>query len=177
MLSYNGFRAALVVVVLLLIVGAASAQEPEMTEPLALGDQIHVLEIELAPTGPPSIEMTTDDRIVFSAEAAGTTSGAIAGTMTSRISEVNRLPPPANQTFSETFVIETELGRLEGFYAGSIFVEEGTDAAPINAHGYILNVSGAYADLFMAEVFVSGQVNFVDGRSTGAVSTMTIFPR
>ena len=75
------------------------------------------------------------------------------------------------------FTIETDLGTLEGYYAGSFYLSEAGDGADIDAYGQILSVSGAYADLYLAEVFVTSQVQFVDGRSVGESGTMTISTR
>lgn len=41
----------------------------------------------------------------------------------------------------------------------------------------ILLVSGAYADLYLADVYVSSTVQFADGRSVGESGTMTITAR
>jgi hypothetical protein len=72
------------------------------------------------------------------------------------------------------FTIETEQGMIQGYYAGSLYLAEGSDSASINAAGQILSVSGTYADLYLADVFVNSAVQFVDGRSVGESGTMTI---
>ena len=72
------------------------------------------------------------------------------------------------------FTIETELGVIEGFYTGSFHRPDDMDHADIDASGKILSVSGAYADLYLADVFVKSAVQFVDGRSIGESGTITI---
>lgn len=87
------------------------------------------------------------------------------------------MPAPPLHPVTVMFTIETEDGTLEGFYAGSLYLAEGSDQASIHASGMLLSVSGAYADLYLAEVFVSSTVQFVDGRSVGESGTMTITAR
>lgn len=165
---------AFAVVLLITALTTVLAQEQEMTTPLDLAGEPLVLEFFVGAAGPPDFEPLTDGRLVFKVEAEGSVSGAFEGTMRSAITEVNP-DPPIFQGLSITFTIETEDGVLEGYYTGTIYhPEPDAPIATVHAHGQILSVSGAYADLFLADVFVASEVQFVEGRSTGETGTMTI---
>jgi hypothetical protein len=72
-----------------------------------------------------------------------------------------------------TFTIETADGRIEGYYVGSLYLPEGASDLVSNGSGQILSVTGVYADLFLAEVFLNGQIH----GGTGSTETMIISPR
>lgn len=157
--------------------GAAQAQDAAPVEPLALRDEPVVLNFSVGAAGPPTIEMLSDGRMTFRIQAAGEISGAFSGTVSAKVTEVTAAPSPPFHPVTVMFTIETELGQIEGYYAGSLYLAEGSDSAIIDASGQILSVSGAYADLYLAEVIVSSAVQFVDGRSMGESGTMTIAAR
>lgn len=164
----------------LIVVGAFSvafAQDMVPVEPLNLSSEPVILEYSLGAAGPPAIEPLTDGRMTFRIQGAGQVSGALAGNISALISEVTAMPSPPLHPVTVMFTIETEQGLLEGFYAGSLYLAEGSDQAAIHGYGRILSVSGTYADLYLAEVFVSSTVQFVDGRSVGESGTMTITAR
>ncbi|NDJ78705.1 MAG: hypothetical protein GYB65_20845 [Chloroflexi bacterium] len=163
-------------VIVLALTGLATAQEPDMTTPLELDDAPLELEFSIGAAGPPTIEPLSDGRVVFKINAEGPVTGALEGTMRSAITEVNP-DPPVYQGIGITFTIETENGMLEGFYSGTIYHPTDAPIATVSGHGQILSVSGAYADLFLADVLVSSEVQFEDGRSTGESGTLTITPR
>lgn len=154
-----------------------SAQGPDMIEPMQISGGILKLQYEGRPAGPPSVEPLSDNRIVFSIEAAGSVSGDLQGSMTTTISEVHPVPAPPSQWFTAMFVIETENGRIEGFYAGALYRPEGADAAEVHGEGQVLSVSGVFADLYLATVFVQGSVAYQDGIGVGDNGTMVIVPR
>ncbi len=168
-------------VICVVIVGALGtvvAQEGGMIEPLNLSNEPVILEFSTTGTaGPPTIEPLTDGRMTFRITGIGEVSGALQGSISARVSEVTPMPSPAFHAVSVMFTIETEDGVIEGFYAGSFHRSAEGDQAVINASGLILSVSGAYADLYLAEVFVTSAVQFVDGRSVGESGTMTIAAR
>lgn len=173
-------RLVFLLIVSVIVVGAfgiINAQEEAMIEPLALAGEPVVLSFSLSAAGPPTIEPLTDGRMTFRILAAGEVSGAVAGSISARVSEVTAMPPPPFHPVTVMFTIETEAGQIEGFYAGSLHRPEGADQADITASGTILSVSGAYADLYLADVTVSSQVQFVDGRSVGESGTLTIAAR
>jgi hypothetical protein len=171
-------QAILIILTLLLVIGSVSAQDQEMTEPLDLSGQPIVLEFSVGPTGPPTIEPLADGRVLFKINPAGPVTGDLVGTMSSAVTEVNPHPSPIFQPISITFTIETDQGSLDGYYAGTIFVVQGAElVAHINGHGRILSVDAAYADLFLADVFVTSQVQFSNGQGTGESGTMTITAR
>lgn len=167
----------LVIFVMIGVSGAVAAQEGEMIEPLDLSGGPIVLEFSTGAAGPPTIEPLTDGRMTFRIMAAGEVSGAFAGSISAHVSEVTSNPPPTFHPVTVIFTIETEQGQIKGYYAGSFHRPEGTDQANISASGLILSVSGVYADLYLADVYVSSTVQFVDGRSVGESGTMTIAAR
>ncbi len=175
------FRLSLFVFTLgVAVIGLTSislAQDIEPVEPLNLSDQPVVLEFSTGAAGPPTIEPLTDGRMAFRIQAAGEVSGTFEGSLSALVSEVTAMPSPPLHPVTVIFTIETQDGTLEGFYAGSLYLAEGSDSASINAAGQILSVSGAYADLYLANVFVSSAVQFVDGRSVGESGTITITVR
>lgn len=154
----------------------ASAQDPDRTEAMQLSGHIVKLQYEIRPAGPPLIEMVSDNRVVFSIQTSGAISGDLQGTLTTRITEVHPEQPPAHQWITSVFVIETEAGRIEGFYTGTIHRPEGADSAELHARGQVLSVSGAFADLFRAEVYVQATVPFENGVGVGEIGGMVIAP-
>lgn len=161
------------------IFGVAMAQDDAMIEPIDFSSAPVVLEYTTAGSGPPAItiEPLTDGRMAFRVDGSGTVSGAFEGTITFRVSEVTPNPSPPFHPIAVMFTIETEDGVIEGYYVGSFHLPEGADQSNVNASGQILSVSGAYADLYLADVFVTGTVQFVDGRSVGDSGTITIAAR
>ncbi|MCB9455137.1 MAG: hypothetical protein H6671_04010 [Anaerolineaceae bacterium] len=164
----------------IVVIGVASmslAQDIVPVEPLDFSNEPVVLEFSNGAAGPPTIELLTDGRMTFRIAGAGEVSGALSGSLTATISEVTAMPSPPLHPVTVMFTIETEQGVIEGFYAGSLYLAGGSDQADIHAAGMILSVSGAYADLYLADVYVSSTVQFVDGRSVGESGTMTITVR
>ncbi len=153
------------------------AQDLIPVEPLSLSAQPVVLEFSTGAAGPPVIEPLTDGRMAFRIMAAGEISGAFEGSISASVSEVTAMPSPPLHPVTVMFTIETEQGMIQGYYAGSLYLAEGSDNASIHAAGQILSVSGTYADLYLADVFVNSAVQFVDGRSVGESGTMTITVR
>lgn len=173
-------RLVLLLIVCVAVVGAfgiINAQEEAMIEPLDLTDGPVVLSFSLGAAGPPTIEPLTDGRMTFRIQGAGEISGDLTGSLSARISEVTAMPPPPFHPVTVIFTIETESGQIDGFYAGSLHRPDGAEQADITASGTILSVSGAYADLYLADVTVSSQVQFVDGRSVGESGTLIISAR
>lgn len=169
-----------IVVVSFLVMGlcsAAFAQDAAPVEPLDFSGEPVVLEFSTGAAGPPTIEPLTDGRMTFRIAGAGEVSGAFAGSLSVTVSEVTAMPSPPLHPVTVMFTIETEQGMIEGYYAGSLYLAEGSDSATIHAAGQILSVSAAYADLYLAEVFVDSAVQFVDGRSVGESGTMTLIAR
>lgn len=173
-------RVLCLVVVIVALAGLTSmslAQDIAPIEPLVLAGEPVIVDYSLGAAGPPTIEPLTDGRMAFRIAGAGSVTGDLEGEMTARISEVTAMPSPPFHGVSVQFSIETELGQIEGYYAGSLYLPDGADQAAINAAGRILSVSGAYADLYLADVYVTSTVQFVDGRSVGETGSMTIAAR
>ncbi|MCC6613099.1 MAG: hypothetical protein IT320_06440 [Anaerolineae bacterium] len=178
MLKRSHFLTLLVVCLAIVgLSGMALAQEADMIEPINLASTPVVVDFSTAAAGPPTIELLTDGRMTFRIMSAGSASGTLAGTITARVSEMTSNPSPPFHQVTVMFTIETEAGMIEGYYAGNFHHPEGEDLATIRATGVILSVSGAYADLYLADVIVSSTVQFVDGRSVGESGTISIFAR
>jgi len=159
------------------LLGIATAQDSDMIEPLDLASSPLVLEFSTGGAGPPTIEFLTDGRMTFRVTGIGEVSGAFNGNITARISEVTPNPSPSYHPITVMFTVESEQGMFEGYYAGSFHQMDGADYADISASGKILSASGAYADLYLADVIVTSEVQFVDGRSVGESGTITISAR
>lgn len=151
-----------------------AAQDIQPVDPLALAADPVVLEFSTGSAGAPTIQLLTDGRMTFRIMAAGDVTGSFDGSISAKVSEVTPDPSPRFHPVTVIFTIETEQGQLEGFYAGSFYQPEGADQATIVASGKILSVSGVYADLYLADVYVNSAVQFVDGRSVGESGTITI---
>lgn len=154
-----------------------AAQDAQPVEPLPLASEPVMLEFSVGAAGPPTIEPLTDGRMTFRIAAAGEVTGALGGSLSAKISEVTPAPSPSYHSVTIIFTIETDDGVLEGYYAGSFHQPDGADQANISAVGKILSVSGAYADLYLADVYVTSTVQFVDGRSVGESGSMLIAAR
>jgi hypothetical protein len=154
-----------------------NAQGPDVIDPMQLSDTILKLQHDVRPTGPPTVEMLSDDRLAFSLEVSGEVSGDLQGSITARISEVHPVPALPRQSFTSMFVIETEAGRIEGFYTGVLYRPESADAAEVHGEGRILSVSGVYADLYLASIFVQSTVPYQDGVGIGENGSMVIAPQ
>lgn len=174
---YALVRVLIVCVVVSGVFSVALAQDIVPIEPLDLSSEPVVLQFSSGAAGPPTVEPLTDGRMTFRIQAVGEVSGAFEGSLSALVSEVTAMPSPPLHPVTVMFTIETEVGTLEGFYKGSLYLAEESDQAIIHASGLILSVSGAYADLYLADVFVTSAVQFVDGRSVGESGTMTIAVR
>ena len=164
---------------LLLSAGTGLADSDEPTDPLQLGDELLVVDDSLGPADqPPSFEMLSDNRAVFKVNAAGSVSGDLEGTMTSNPNQVVELPDPATDSGAATFTIETADGTIEGYYIVTLHGVVGDSVGTVYGHGHILAVTGVYADLFLAEVYVTGEVPLdPEGVGTGENGTITLAPR
>jgi len=171
------FRILLIGITILGMSSAVLAQDIDTIEPLDLSAGPVALEFSLSAAGPPTIELLTDGRMTFRIMAVGQVSGSLEGNLMAKVSEVTAMPSPPLHPVTVMFTIETELGTLEGYYAGSLHLADGSEQAVVNASGLILSVSGAYADLYLADVYVSSTVQFVDGRSVGESGILTIAAR
>lgn len=160
------------ILLLLMLTMVVLGQDVEPVEPFALSSEPVILEFSTGATGPPTVKPLTDGRITFRISVAGEVTGTINGEITGQVSEVHA--NPGFHPVTVMFTIETEQGTVEGFYIGNLYLAEGSDRSSINASGKILSVSGAYADLYLADVFVTSGVQYVDGRSVGESGTMTI---
>ncbi len=149
----------------------------EMTEHPDFADQLLVLLFNTAPTGPPDLEPLPQDRQIFKIKARGPVKGSLVGEMTQSITEVHTFPPSVLQGVAISFMITTEQGKIEGYYTGSIHFIDAESKWLINAYGQILSVTGAYAELLLAEVFVKSEVPREEGRAQGENGRMTISPR
>lgn len=173
----NWISFLLIAILTLASVPATDAQDPDMTEPMQVSGKLLKLQYDVRPAGPPSIELLSDSRVVFSIVASGDISGDLQGTMTTTITEVHPDPTPPSQWFTSVFVVETDEGHFEGFYSGALYRPEGADAAEVRGEGIVLSVSGVYADLYRATVFVQGSVPYENGMGVGENGSMVIVPQ
>jgi hypothetical protein len=160
-------------VALLALTGSVFAQDSETTDPLPLSEHLLVLEFSTQNASEPHMEMLNDGRGAFSVTASGSVSGDLDGAVTLNVNQVVRIPEVALDTLAVTFTIETDVGRIEGYYVGSLYLATGSRVLTSNGSGQILSVTGVYADLFLAEVFVTGQIT----PDAGSSETMIISPR
>lgn len=151
------------------------AQDGEVVEPLELSQPL-IVNYNLAPAGPPVIESLSDGRRIFRLDAAGQVSGALEGTISGTVTQAQT---PGYEPITNTFVIETEDGRVEGYLTGTYHpqLDDNLDGiSELVLHGQVLSVTGKYADLFLAQVFVRSEVNVSGGMGTEEVGEMTIAP-
>ena len=151
----------LFVVFMLFVVTMSAAAQDARSFPHAL-----TLHISAAPTEPPIIDDLGDDWTLFHVNPAGSVTGDLEGTYTQRITQetpcstcdaaVNQLQP-----ITAFFTIETDEGSIEGYYSGAFYsTEESFPDNYIRVHGQILSVTAAYADLYLADVYYDGIVDF-----------------
>ena len=123
---------------------------------------------------------------VFKVNPVGTVTGDLEGTFSERITQVEPADevPAINllQEIATFFTIETEEGVIEGYYSGPFYFPEDTFPDPVShQHGQVLSVTAAYADLYLADVFYDGMVDYeeVDGNlfALGDSGTLIITPR
>lgn len=178
-------RMIVVILPLALLVGVwpGSAQD----EAQILPERVLSLEFSAGPTEPPIIE-EAPDTFVFKVNPVGTVTSALEGTFAQRVTQVHPFvlePTNAiNQQFPITtfFTIETDEGAIEGYYAGAFYFPEAVHPdASVQQYGQVLSVTATYADLYLAEVFYEGIVDFeeVDGMMIGLGDSgmLTIAPR
>jgi hypothetical protein len=153
--------------------GPVFAQETGTTESLPLSEHLLVLEFSLQNASVPHMEVLNDGRGVFTITASGSVSGDLDGTATFYVNQVVSIPEVALDPLAVTFTIETADGKIEGYYVGSLYLFDGASVLTSNGSGQILSVTGVYADLFLADVFLTGQISPDNGSS----ETMIISPR
>ena len=148
--------------------------------------QVRTMQFSAAPTEPPTVE-EAEGTFVFKLSAVGEMTGDMEGTFTQHITQVH--PDVLNASvlnrllyITTFFTIETADGTIEGYYAGPFYFPEATlPDATVRQRGQVLSVTAAYADLFMADVFYDGIVDFeeVEGNMIGVSDsgTLTIAPR
>ena len=129
------------------------------------------LHISSAPTEPPTVDVLTDGSNLFRINPVGSVTGDLEGSFAQRITQVDscsNCDPAVNQLIPITafFTIETGEGSIEGYYSGAFYsTEESFPDQLVKAHGQILSVTAAYADLYLADVYYDGVVDFeeIDG--------------
>lgn len=171
----------------ILLLGLLGTLLPASAQDAPRYPAILTLHISAAPAEPPIIEDTADGGVVFKVNPVGSVTGDLEGTYSQRITQVDPCPtcePQANQLIpiAAFFVIETADGSIEGYYSGAFYAsEESFPDQLLNVHGQILAVTGAYADLYLADVYYDGIVDFeeVDGSLVGLgdSGTLIIAPR
>lgn len=174
---------AIVVLSLAMLIWPLSAQD----DTAVLPERVLSLQFSAGPTEPPVIE-EADDTFIFKVNPIGIVSGSLEGAFIQRITQVHpNVLDPTNAVnrqlgVSTFFTIETDEGIIEGYYAGTFYFPEAVHPdAVVRQYGQVLSVTAAYADLYLAEVFYDGVVDFeeVDGAMIGLgdSGTLTIAPR
>lgn len=148
-----------------------------MIEPISFASQTLTLAFSTTPDEGVFSEPLSGSRQVFIVNASGKVSGEISGEISQQVTEVHRVPAPNHQGIAISFQVTSGLGSIKGYYTGSITMAEEKTHWQVHGRGQLLSVSGAYAELFLAEVFISSQVPIVDGRAAGENGTMTIAPQ
>ena len=171
----SGAIVAMLVLALFTALLPASAQD-QATQ------KVWTLHIAAVGTEPPSIEKTADGRDVFKVNPIGTVTGDLEGTYTQRITQVDECTTcyAVNDMIPMTgyFTIETSEGKMEGYYTGVFHATKDTfPDYKMKVQGQILSVTPSYADLFLADVYYDGIVDFENGVPLGDSGEMNIVPR
>jgi hypothetical protein len=148
-----------------------------MTETLALAGRLHSLDYSTKADGAPHIESLSGNRNVLRTRAKGPVRGSFVGTISETVTIVHAVPAPQLQGIAISFTVETSQGSFSGHYTGSIQLGDQGGEYLINGYGQVVSVTGAYAELFLAEVFVNSKVPKGKGRSAGETGTLTLSPR
>ena len=131
-----------------------------------------VLELgEAVGGGPPDIDVLANGTVVFRIETKAALGGDLEGTLAQRITQVfDGADEDGLLPISTLWKIKTSAGVLEGYYSGTfIHLEDGSHE--ILQSGRVLRVSKPYADLYQAEIFYLGTLDF--GHSV-ELATLTI---
>lgn len=119
---------------------------------LAQGSKPLKLDFVAAGGGPPNVELLPDGTLIFKITALESVSGDLTGTLTENITQVYPLADEDGLLPVTTFfTLQTSAGTIKGYYSGTFMhIHDGTHM--ITQHGEILSVTGAYADLYQANV-------------------------
>ena len=171
----------------ILLLGLLGTLLPTMAQD-QVPHQVLTLQVSAVPNEPPTTEETADGGIVFKVNPVGTATGDLEGAFSQRITQVESAGFLANfesglawlEPITTFFTIETEEGVIEGYYSGAFYFPE--NAFPSDAvfqqHGQVLSVTAAYSDLYLADVYYDGIVDFNDeGIPLGDSGTLIIAPR
>ena len=144
------------------------------------------LEFTAVAPEPPTIEEAADD-FIFKIIPGGPVTGDLEGTLTQHITFVDPMAlgpfvPNLHLPITTFFEIETDEGTIEGYYVGSHYQREDMfPDAMVQQRGHILSVTGAHANLFLADVYYNGVVDYedIDGNYVGVgdSGTLVIAPR
>ena len=166
----------------LLAASWVAAQDQPQTPSL----HVLTLQVSAAPAGPPTIGKTPEGWDLFKVNPVGNVTGDLEGAFSQRITQIDPCSDciEVNQFIPITafFTIETDEGMLEGYYSGTFYSTEASFPDHlVRVHGQILSVTPAYADLYLADVYYDGIVDFetIDGATIplGDSGTMIISPR
>jgi len=169
-------------------INAEAATGPQGDQPPALPVKVLTLRFTAAPAEPPTIE-PAGDTVVFKVNAVGKVTGDLDGTLSERVTQiagggVNYPIAPVNKVEPITtfFTIKTSTGTIEGYFWGTFYYPaQGYPDATVRQHGQVLSVTPAYANLYLAEVYYDGVVDFEIKGDTqiplGDSGTLVIAPR
>ena len=133
------------------------------------------IQFSTVPQAEPVVEQFRN-QIIFKIETSGDVTGDFEGKLTQRITQVAPLPEPALEPITTFFSIETDKGTIEGYYSGYFYLPGADQDAQVQQHGQVLSVTGQYADLYLANVYMNSVVNIENGAGVGDSGSMTIVP-
>jgi hypothetical protein len=115
-------------------------------------------------------------QIVFNITTSGDLTGDLSGTLTQHITQVVPDPEPALEPITALFTIETSKGKIEGYLSGSFYTPQPGDNATMMQHGQIISVTGDYANLYLADVYLDCVVTMENGIGVAAEGNISIVP-
>lgn len=176
------------IIAFILLLGLFTAIGPVIAQdqPSALSPDVLTIQFSAVAPDPPTIE-EAQDMFIFKIIPIGPVTGDLVGTLTQHITFVDPMAlgpyvPNLHIPITTFFEIETDEGIIEGYYAGVHYHQEDTfpDAIVIQ-HGQILSATSAYADLYLADIYYDGVVDYeeIDGNyiGVGDSGTLIIVPR
>ena len=127
------------------------------------------------PTAEPVFE-NPPRQIVFKITTSGELTGDLNGTLTQQITQVVPDPEPSLEPITAFFTIETATGKIEGYATGSFYIPKPGDNATVTQHGQVISVTGEYANLYLADVYLDSTVTIENGAGVAAEGSISIVP-
>jgi hypothetical protein len=123
---------------------------------------------------PPAAEVLPDGTILLKVDTVDTAKGDLKGTFSEHITQVySQADEFGFMAITSYWTLNTPNGTIEGYCSGQFNHLPGFKH-DIQMHGEVLSVTGAYVDLYRAEVFYKAALKADHMSMTG---TLTIAPR